>query len=102
MPYLINQYKTISKMNNLDIISTIFSFLCHKEIITCSYINKLYNKICNDQYIKLLMNDYDIKYTILFNKSYKETYIKCHQLNILKNIFKNNLDLSYFFNLQEL
>ena len=88
MLHLINQYKIVLKMDHGDIIDTIFSFLWHKEIIICSIVNKLYNKISNDQYMKLLMIDYDIKFKYMLNMSNKETYIKCYQLTFLKNKFK--------------
>ena len=67
-------------MDQFDIVDTIFSFLCHQYIIICSFINKLCNKISNNQYSKLLITDYDIKFKYLFNILDKEIYIKCYQL----------------------
>src|SRR5580692_5782363 len=77
-------------MDNQDILNCILQYLQKKEIIKCSTINKLFKKICDQQYQRLFFSDYSEFITIFNEYSFKDAYIKCFLLSILKKFCKSD------------
>src|SRR5438874_5287890 len=87
-------------MDNKDIIFCILQHLNIIEIIKCSTINTLIKNICDMQYEQLLIYDYGKVFVKIFNdKSFKQTYVKCYNLNIIRKLYMPNSSLINFFNL---
>ena len=87
-------------MDNQDILHCILQYLQKDEIIKCSTIDKLFKKICDQQYQRLFISDYSEFVTIFNEYSFKDAYIKCFSINIFKKIYEfDNKTLIDFFNL---
>lgn len=73
-------------MNTSDIIYQILGFLELKDTISCSTINKLFNNMCDLQYVRFLDNNNDYKGNLsdfLAKNSHKQSYIICYTWNTL-------------------
>src|SRR5439155_19838642 len=89
---------TTKNMNNKDIIFCIFQYLDLIEIIRCSTINSLIKSVCDMQYERLLVCDYGKVFTKIFNNnSFKQSYVKCYHLNIIRKLYMPNITLIDFF-----
>src|SRR5436190_23274283 len=87
-------------MDNKDIVFCIFQHLDLIEIIRCSTINTLIKNICDMQYERLLIYDYGKVFTKFFNnKIFKQSYIKCYNLDTMRKLYMPNSSLINFFNL---
>ena len=87
-------------MDNKDIALCIFQHLELIEIIRCSTINTLIKNICDMQYERLLIYDYGKVFAKFFNdKTFKQSYVKCYNLNIIRKLYMPNSSLINFFNL---
>src|SRR5438132_155487 len=86
-------------MDNIDIVSYIFQFLKLVEIIKCSTINILIKKVCDTQYERLLICDYEDHLKIIINSDYKKSYIRCYRLDSIRKKYMPDMSLIYFFNL---
>src|SRR5437868_3226847 len=87
-------------MNNKDIAFCIFQHLDLTEIVKCSTINTLIKSICDMQYERLLIYDYGKVFAKFFNdKTFKQSYVKCYNLNIIRKLYMPNSSLINFFNL---
>ena len=90
-------------MDNKDIAFCIFQHLELMEIIRCSTINTLIKNICDMQYERLLIYDYGKVFVKIFNdKSFKQTYVKCYYLNIIRKLYMPSILLINFFNLTKI
>jgi hypothetical protein len=97
---------------NKDILFNIFYFLDCKDIITFSLVCKQFYDISNFEYLWKIKFTKDFKEQIkiiklkLLTSSYKETYIKCHLIKQIINIFHNHnyyyYDIGELFDLQKL
>src|SRR5437870_9238455 len=86
-------------MDNKDIVFCILQYLNVTEIIKCSTINALIKNICDMQYERLLIYDYGKVFANIFNdKSFKQIYVKCYHLNIIRKLYMPDNSLINFFN----
>src|SRR5438477_7590874 len=86
-------------MDNKDIAFCIFQHLELIEIIRCSTINTLIKSICDMQYERLLIYDYGKVFAKFFNdKTFKQSYVKCYNLNIIRKLCMPDSSLINFFN----
>ena len=84
-------------MDNKDIIFCILQHLNIIEIIKCSTINILIKNVCDMQYERLLICDYGKVFIKIFNdKSFKQTYVKCYYLNIIRKLHMPDTSLIDF------
>jgi hypothetical protein len=87
-------------MDNKDIAFCIFQHLELIEIINYSTINTLIKSICDMQYERLLIYDYGKIFVKFFNdKTFKQSYVKCYNLNAIRKLYMFNSSLINFFNL---
>src|SRR5437868_13038836 len=90
-------------MDNKDIVFCILQHLNIIEIIKCSTINALIKSICDMQYKRLLIYDYGKVFIKIFNnESFKQTYVKCYHLNIIRKLYMPSILLINFFNLTKI
>ena len=93
---IFNRIKT-NYMDNKDIVFCILQHLNITEIIKCSTINALIKNICDMQYERLLICDYGKVFIKIFNdKSFKQTYVKCYYLNIIRKLHMPDTSLIDF------
>src|SRR5437016_1415608 len=87
-------------MDNKDIAFCVFQHLELIEIIRCSTINTLIKNICDMQYERLLIYDYGKVFVKFFNdKTFKQSYVKCYNINTIRKLYMPNSSLINFFNL---
>ena len=85
-------------MDNKDIAFCIFQYLELIEIIRYSTINTLIKSICDMQYERLLIYDYGKVFAKFFNdKTFKQSYVKCYNLNIIRKLYMPNSSLIKLF-----
>src|SRR5438477_168203 len=90
-------------MDNADIVFYIFQYLGITEILKCSTINVLMKRICDMQYKRLLIYDYGIFFVKIFNDvSFKQAYIKCYNLDIIRKLYVLDSSLINFFKLPKM
>ena len=85
-------------MDNKDIAFCIFQHLELIEIIRYSTINTLIKSICDMQYERLLIYDYEKVFAKIFNdKTFKQSYVKCYNLNIIRKLYMPYNSLINFY-----
>ena len=90
-------------MEYKDIVSYVLSKLEIKDIITCSLTSKLLKEVCEMQYYRLINHDYgNILEKIFIKKSFKQSYIDCHELNIFRIKYNVMDNLVKFFSIDSL
>jgi Leucine-rich repeat (LRR) protein len=94
--------KSLDQMNHKDILHEIFKFLELKSVIRCSIVSKLFKKISDMQYLRLMNNDYDnILIEFLIENSDKQSYITCYELNIFSKNISASMTNIFFVNRME-
>ena len=79
-----------------DIVFNIIGFLDVRDIINCSYVNKIFNATCKNMMLWRDLVKCDFKGTKLFKDNYYETYELCYGLTKMLDISdESNIDDLY-------